>query len=315
MAKRKRDALDYFTFDSVAWLSSPDVTRMSAAQRGAYIQLLAIESRDKECSLPDDDAALADITKLGDAWSTDGVLVRAQFIAHPKIVGRLINSRLFREWKTAWRNYRKACKRNKQNRLMKTEKNDDSSTSGQRVVTQISRKKERGTEVLSSSPKQPAPIGAKSWITPYAEAWKARYGGDPDIGPLLKALSPPRRMHGDAVTLARWKLYLGATPAEFTNPAKFAATFGEWTPEALAARRNGKPQAVQSGVRATTDTRPAPDLEPARAWVRECGGAEGAKAKVREYAEAHGIAENIARADIAPPFAYLAIQEAERKAS
>lgn len=132
--RRKRDALDYFRFDAVAWITSPDVAAMTAAQEGAFLRLLAFASRSKDCALPNDDEVLGKLSKLGDEWSTTGLVVRRQFTDHPKDSTRIINEKLHEEWRRAWAGYRDRCKRNRENRLKRARLVDQSSTSGQPVV-------------------------------------------------------------------------------------------------------------------------------------------------------------------------------------
>jgi hypothetical protein len=70
--------------------------------------------------------------------------------------------------------------------------------------------------------------GEATWITPFADAWKARFGGDMPIGPALTALAPLRTAHGDEETLRRWMNYMAVASPEFVNPARFASTWARW---------------------------------------------------------------------------------------
>lgn len=85
-----------------------------------------------------------------------------------------------------------------------------------------------------------------TWLTPYWDAWRARYGADPHAGQLTKHLKRPRDALGDAECLARWWRYLDATEAAFVSPAKFAATHGSYAGlspmDALIAREKAKEQ-------------------------------------------------------------------------
>lgn len=182
--RRKRDALDYFRFDSVGWLTSPDVTRMTAAQEGAFIRLLALASRDKQCSLADDDGALATLSKLGPEWATAGALVREQFEPHPTLGGRLINRKLFSEWSSAWASYRERCKRNRQNRLKAERKHDQSSTDRAPVVDQSSttggvkgtvKGKGKGTVAIATKKQPSAPAAPASWSAEAIDIWLLRF--------------------------------------------------------------------------------------------------------------------------------------------
>lgn len=83
-------------------------------------------------------------------------------------------------------------------------------------------------------PAASAPVVARTekprvtWLTPYWDAWVARYGAEPHAGQLSKYLKRPRDALGDAECVARWGRYLAATDGQFVSPAKFAATHGEY---------------------------------------------------------------------------------------
>lgn len=83
-----------FQFYPGDWLGSPTVMTMTPAQRGAYIQLLAICWNDRECSLPSDDSILATLSGLGPDWATSGMAVKGTFSEHPKRGGFLTHLKL-----------------------------------------------------------------------------------------------------------------------------------------------------------------------------------------------------------------------------
>src|SRR3990167_3532902 len=89
-------------------------------------------------------------------------------------------------------------------------------------------------EIKTSRKRGRNPVSAQervdSWLTPYWDAWVARYGGEPNGGQLAKALRKAHERHGAADLLPRWQRYLRETEAAFVNPAKFAATVGAWVP-------------------------------------------------------------------------------------
>lgn len=67
-----------------------------------------------------------------------------------------------------------------------------------------------------------------TWLTPYFDAWKLRYGGNPPVGPMASTLRPLEEEHGKDITLAAFKYYLASTKPEFTSFSKFSSTFGIW---------------------------------------------------------------------------------------
>jgi len=67
---------------------------MSLAEEGAFIHLLCHAWADPDCTLPDDDASLAMLSRLGDAWASgSGQKLRGVFISDPDRPGRIYNPR------------------------------------------------------------------------------------------------------------------------------------------------------------------------------------------------------------------------------
>jgi hypothetical protein len=82
-----------------------------------------------------------------------------------------------------------------------------------------------------------------TWLTPFAEAWKAANGGTMSAGKAVKALATLIAEHGPDETLRRWVIYLAAK-GEYANAPGFAETWGRWSAPVLrAAGGNGVPTA------------------------------------------------------------------------
>jgi uncharacterized protein YdaU (DUF1376 family) len=93
-----------FQFYPNDWLSSSAVTLMTPEQEGAYIRLLCYDWASD--GIPDDDATLAALSRLGEGWFRGGsTMVRKCFDQHPEKPGFLTNARLQseREKQQAWR--------------------------------------------------------------------------------------------------------------------------------------------------------------------------------------------------------------------
>jgi uncharacterized protein YdaU (DUF1376 family) len=73
------------------WLSSTSITLMAPAQEGALLRLLLHAWNDPTCSLPDGDAQLAALSRLGHDWEQLGPAVRACFESDPSHTGRIFN--------------------------------------------------------------------------------------------------------------------------------------------------------------------------------------------------------------------------------
>lgn len=83
----------------------------------------------------------------------------------------------------------------------------------------------------------PRKRGNDTWLTPFGQEWRARYGGEPPWGRLGSALSPLCEKHGAERVLRAWSAYLSATEGEFASPQRFASTFGRWDGTAPASQK------------------------------------------------------------------------------
>lgn len=66
---------------------------MTPAERGGYIDLLCFAWDDPDCCLPDDDAILAQLSRLGPAWDGCGAKIRRCFSPDPERPGFIFNPR------------------------------------------------------------------------------------------------------------------------------------------------------------------------------------------------------------------------------
>lgn len=88
--------------------------------------------------------------------------------------------------------------------------------------------------------------GRPTWLTPYGEVWREKFGGELPWGPAADALAPLRKEWGEDETLRRWKNYIATATAQYVNPARFASTWNRWNHAADIAPRNGaKPSAAE----------------------------------------------------------------------
>lgn len=95
-----------FQFYAKDWLSSKKIVTMTLEEEGAYIHLLAHCWDSPDCTLPDDDSELAQLSRMGERWLNGGsTTLRKCFVSHPRKPERLTNLRLLEEFKkyTRWR--------------------------------------------------------------------------------------------------------------------------------------------------------------------------------------------------------------------
>jgi uncharacterized protein YdaU (DUF1376 family) len=94
-----------FQFYAKDWLSSKKIVTMTLEEEGAYIHLLAHCWDSPDCTLPNDDSELAQLSRMGERWLNGGsTTLRKCFIPHPRKSGRLTNLRLLEEFRkyTRW---------------------------------------------------------------------------------------------------------------------------------------------------------------------------------------------------------------------
>jgi uncharacterized protein YdaU (DUF1376 family) len=102
----------YFPFYASDWVGSTKIALMSPEQEGAYIRLLCHAWADPDCGLPDDDNALAALSRVGQPrWREVSDRVRACFSPHPTVSGKIHNTRLS-EIRAEYEGYREAQRGN-----------------------------------------------------------------------------------------------------------------------------------------------------------------------------------------------------------
>lgn len=76
------------------WLSSTAVAMMTPAEEGAYFHLLCHAWSDSGCCLPDNEEALAALSRLGPQWHQgSGAKIRRNFVADAERPGFIFNER------------------------------------------------------------------------------------------------------------------------------------------------------------------------------------------------------------------------------
>lgn len=67
-------------------------------------------------------------------------------------------------------------------------------------------------------------------------------------GAAASHLAGPHKEHGADETLRRWTIYLARSEAQFASPARFAATWSEWSGQPTEPPKTGRPARVLSAV-------------------------------------------------------------------
>lgn len=96
------DRLPYFHFYVTDYLTSPRVVDMTNDQQGGYVKLLCYCWRSGDCSLPNNQETLMNLSRCN-----EGALkkVQSMFVVHPTKSDYLTNERLYAEWIKATKAY------------------------------------------------------------------------------------------------------------------------------------------------------------------------------------------------------------------
>jgi hypothetical protein len=102
--------------------------------------------------------------------------------------------------------------------------------------------------------------GRSTWLTPFADAWRAKYGGEMAAGTAARSLKKLVDTHGTAEVERRWTIYVNATEAEYANAPKFASTWGRWdNPAIRVVSSAARPSKQEVGLAHLAAFRDSPD--------------------------------------------------------
>ena len=233
--------LHYFPLMAGDWLSGEAVSLMTPEQEGAFVHLLCLAwlSKETPCSLPNDDKALADLSRLRRKWKTAGVLVKAQFSPVEGNPSRLRNAKL-------WAVYEESQQRHG--------RRVDAGRQGGMAKAKIHQSSSNATELVEQSPSSHNHNHKEKKITPRAVGWVGRFGdsfaaasgGIAPFGEIGKHLKPLVERDGEDMTFERWSAFCTSEKRQFGTAyfVKHAGDFaakprlvgvgGNLTPEELA---------------------------------------------------------------------------------
>jgi uncharacterized protein YdaU (DUF1376 family) len=248
--------LYYFPLMAGDWLAGEAVSMMTPEQEGGFFHLLCHQwlSKALPCSLPNDDAALAQLSRLGaDRWAVIGGFIRAQFDEVKDEPTRIRNPKLWSIWKEFQAKHRKrvtagkaggdAKAKRQQSRSNARELVGDSSSNGTALLKQSStnqnhnqNQSKKKLKTTTTAPEQTSPF-PKSVCDPLYEAWISKRGAI-EYSAFRKALAPlfpasgPRfaqdALVGAIDAHAEYASILSPKEARFENVYSFAANIDRW---------------------------------------------------------------------------------------
>lgn len=240
--------LHFFPFYPKDWLAGDATALMTPEQEGAFIRLLAIAwLNDPPCTLPDDDAYLAQRSRLGRRWARVGQLVRSQF--QPDGEGRLRNAKLYAVWQEQMAKHERRVQAGSRGGVAKAMLKQSSSNarampeqcSSIQNQIQIQNQKEQKKPAARAADAAPSGLVRSSshWLHPASLVWEERFGVGsfpwPQAG---RAWQPLKAHHAPDVIAAHLRERLrnvDGRDAKFLRSlvADFPLSFAEWAPKPL----------------------------------------------------------------------------------
>jgi len=82
--------------------------------------------------------------------------------------------------------------------------------------------------IASTPDTKPRAVAKASWLAPYDEPWRERFGMPLPVQKSLRPLADVRRAHGDESVLPVWRYYVANDDPQYTSAARFRDKFALW---------------------------------------------------------------------------------------
>lgn len=220
------------------------VLMMDLAEEGAYFRLLRLQWR--EGSIPEDITSIARILRVSEK-KAERVWVKVSrcFEPHPTLSGRLLNAKTerVRSSQDAFLHRQaSAGRRSAEARKAQPKSNQpgcDPVITKPQVAVSVAVPVAKRTKVPSEPAAVKPPHCRDTWLTPYGNAWRERWGAEsePPWGEMSSQLHEPHKLLGAEEALARWRRFLASKEAaEWARPARFKQGLGQWAEVAALSR-------------------------------------------------------------------------------
>ena len=199
---------------------------MTPAQRGAYWQLICWQMQSPDGHLCAEASALSRLADIDLAGENECVLECFPMNGN----GRRANPRALSEWEKRQAISGKratAGKKGTANRWQAVRQKRNKAVTSVTTSTSTSTG-EQPEPKKENAPGKPSQV---TWMTPYAEIWNQKTGGEMQCAKFAKDLAAVRSKHGDPEALRVWAKYLDVKDLEFANAADFRSKFGSWDKE------------------------------------------------------------------------------------
>lgn len=211
--------LYYFPVMPGDWLAGEATSAMTPAQEGAFFRLLCRQwmSKGVPCSLPNDDAQLAHLSRLGADWPTVGAFVRAQFEEVKGDPTRIRNPKLWGIWREKQASHKRRV---------------SAGSVGGKATAKAKQSRSNARAMpkqLESELELEKPPSAKrgGWVARYGVPFSESSGGIAPHGEIGRHLKPLVDRDGEEPTYARWVNFCASDKRQF-GAAYFAKNAGDF---------------------------------------------------------------------------------------
>jgi uncharacterized protein YdaU (DUF1376 family) len=245
--------LHFFPMYAAEWLAGEATTLMTPEQESAFLRLLLHSwlSTGVPCSIPEDDRALAELSRLGKRWLKVGEFVRDQFEPVDGYPGRLRNAKLWKVYVAQMEKHSKRviagalggtakAKGKQRSSIAKALLKQKASTPANPMLYQSESESELESEAESKTTKRPSKSGdlgvVGGWPAEAASFWGAKVA-PVKVGRISGPLKPIVDTHGWAKVRAGMEAYIVGTRPVQRNVQAFANTANYWIGLGFGARR------------------------------------------------------------------------------
>jgi uncharacterized protein YdaU (DUF1376 family) len=224
--------LHFFPMYASDWLAGEATTLMTCEQEGAFLRLLchAWLSKDEiPCSIPADDKALSELSKLRKRWGRVGGFVKEQFVEVEGRPDRLRNPRLWQVYEEQVEKHSKRVASGSKGGKAKAQRKQKSSNARAMLQQSSSNALAKGYQSESEPELETTNnlSAARNWTVDAAEVWAKSVAPIP-VGRVGGTLKTAVHSHGWEKVRLGMEAYILGTPDGRWNLQAFSNAVNHW---------------------------------------------------------------------------------------
>jgi hypothetical protein len=202
---------------------------MTAQQEGAFIRLLCRQwtSSELPCSLPNDDVALAKLSRMGDSWAVDGKFVKDQFEEVKGDPTRIRNPKLWAVYREALTKHRRRVSAGSLGGIAKANAKAKVKQSSSNATALPSIQNQNQSHTTTTTKTTTPAVAEYAFMASMKPIWKSAFGGSIPTGS-AKLLKPSVAEFGEAEVARRLAVYCNATEGQYASIRRFTSTIATW---------------------------------------------------------------------------------------